>query len=355
MRPLPSGEGCGEAAAAGGASHASPPQPNNFDLLRLAAALLVLFSHAFVLTGHPEDEPVAILLQHVTDGGGLAVGAFFVLSGFLIANSAERHPWRHYLRARALRIYPAFAALILAQTLLLGAAVSSLGPAHYLATPSSWTALARALVFSPPPGLPGVFETNTLPGIVNGSLWTLRIEVLCYAATLAWALLGARRWMVALAVLAGFAALAAAHAAGAGLRIVSVLDCLLFFATGTALWSWRERIPLRWWGAAALLALFAAGSATPAAQYLWHLALPYLVLRLGLSRPVLAGFMRRLGDISYGAYLYAFPVQQTLVSFVPGLHPLGLAALATPVTLLLALASRRLIELPALSLKRSNA
>lgn len=337
------------ASLAGGGGRA-----NNFDLLRLSAALLVLFSHAFVLTGHAAEEPVARLLRHATDGGGAAVGAFFVLSGFLIARSAEMRPWRDFLRARALRIYPAFAMVVLVQTLVLGPAVSSLGAAGYLAAGETWAGLGRALLFSPRAGLPGVFEGNPLPGVVNGSLWTLRVEVLCYAAMLGWGVLGAPRWLVGLAAAAGFVALAAAHAAGAGLQVVSVLDCLVFFATGAALWCWRGRVVLRGWVAAALLAGFWLLAATPAGPLLWHVALPYGVLHLGLAPAVAAGAMRRLGDVSYGVYLYAFPVEQALAAGFPGIGAGALALCAAPAAVVLGVVSSRLVERPALRLKRRN-
>lgn len=331
------------------ARHAS----NNFDLLRLAAAFLVLFSHAYVLTGHPAAEPIAILLRHTTDGGAMAVGAFFVLSGYLIARSAQIHDWRTYLRARALRIYPAFAVAVLAQTLLLGPLASTLGPTPYLTDPATWDALARAFLFSPRPGLPGVFPDNPLPNVVNGSLWTLRIEALCYIAMLLWAFVGARRWLIVLAVAAGFAALATAHANHAPLHITAPLDCILFFATGAALWCWRDHLPLRWWPLALLTLAFAALANTAASPYVWHLLLPYAVLRLGLSAPLLARPILRLGDISYGVYLYAFPLEQALVAAIPTLGPLSLTAAAAPLAAALGLASSRLIERPALRLKTS--
>lgn len=328
---------------------------NNFDLLRLVAAFLVLWSHAFVLAGRPDGEPLAPLLHHVTDGGGLAVGAFFVMSGWLIARSAHVHGWRAFVRARALRLYPAFAAAVLAQTLLLGPLASSLGAAGYLAAPATWDALARALVFSPRPGLPGVFEGNPLAGVVNGSLWTLRVEVACYAAMLGWAVLGARRGVVAAAVVAGFGALAAAHAGGAGLRWMAILDCMLFFATGAAAWCWREALPLRWWVLGVLAGGFALAGRTAAGPMLWHVVLPYAVLRLGLARVVLGGAMRRVGDISYGVYLYAFPLEQALVAAARelgvSLGPLSLAAGAAPVAALCGWASSRWIERPALRWK----
>ncbi len=331
---------------------------NNFDAMRLAAALLVLASHAYVLTGHPDDEPVAKLLSHVADGGSLAVAMFFVLSGFLIARSAQVHPWRDYVRARALRIWPAFVVAVLLQTFVIGTAFTTLPATAYLADPATWTAVARALVFSPPLGLPGVFEANPLPRAVNGSLWTLRIEALCYAGLLALAWFGLlRRLRVLLPLAGGWALLGAVIAARAGaappwlasLAVASIVDCLLHFLMGAALWVYADRVPIRGSIALAITAAFAMTAGTPLALVALHLALPYLVLWLGLARPVAGPPL----DISYGTYLYAFPVQQAVVAMAgPGIGVAGLVAMAAPLTLLLGLASRERIERPALQLRR---
>ena len=346
----------GAAFAAGG---------SNLDLMRLAGAVLVLASHSWVLTGHAEAEPFAPLLLNYTDGGGLAVAMFFIVSGFLIARSAMLHPVSDYLRARALRIYPAFAAAILLQTFAVGLAATTLSAGAYLTDGATWDAALRGLLFSPRLGLPGVFEGNPLPSAVNGSLWTLRIEVLCYGGLLGMAVLGLlRRGWVLLAVAGGFAALAVTIAARAGfapsvlgtLRVTSILDCGLHFVMGAALWRYRDSAPRRWWLVGAGLLLLAGGAGTWAAPVLLHLVLPYLVLWLALTPPVAAGLLRRLGDVSYGTYLYAFPVQQSLLAvFGAGMGPAGLALTALPVALGCGVLSRVLIERPALRLRYARA
>ena len=342
--------------------------PNSFDPIRLAAALLVLGSHAYVLTGHPDGEPIAELLSNLIDGGGLAVAVFFVISGFLVARSAQNRPPSAYAAARALRIYPAFAAAIVIQTLMIGPAFTKLPVTAYLASPATWSALARSLLFSPPATLPGVFTQNPIPD-ANGSLWTLRIEALCYAGLLVLARTGFLRpgrilWPLA----AAWALLAAIIAARAGLlpptfatiRIVSIVDCLLHFIMGAALWTYAGRIPRSAALAGAGAALLLATAATPAGPVILHLVLPYLTICLALfsfprqpekAKVRGAGSAGSIPDISYGTYLYAFPVQQAVIALAGPLTPLQLITLSIPPTILLAAASCFLIERPALRLK----
>ena len=58
------------------------------------------------------------------------------------------------------------------------------------------------------------------------------------------------------------------------------------------------------------------------------------------------------GDVSYGIYVYAFPVQQSVAAIWPGIDPLVMFAIAFPVTYGLAFLSWRIVERPALALKR---
>lgn len=319
---------------------------NNLDLLRLCAALLVLFSHSFVLTGSAEDEPVALLLRHFTDGGGLAVSAFFVLSGFLVAGSAARHGWRRFVLSRVARIYPAYLAVVVFQVFVVGAMMTRLPLGTYLSDGAVWRALLRAVPFSPAAGLPGVFLDNPLPLVVNGSLWTLRVEAACYVGIGVVAWLGGLRpaWVLA-ALAAGFGLRGGVTGLGAPVEVI--VGYGLHFCAGAAFWCGRDHVRLRALGVG-LCALFIGVSlGTEFATFIWHLMFPYAVLAVGLSGTVAAGPMRRLGDVSYGTYLFAFPVQQCLVTwFAPG--PWALAAMAVPPVLALAVLSRRFIEVPCL-------
>ena len=313
---------------------------NNIDLLRLSGAVVVLFVHSFVLTGVPGDEPTAILFGHGTDLGTLVVGMFFVFSGFLVTRSALRLRFPDYARARVLRLYPALVMLLLLQTFALGAAMTTLPPRAYIADFETWRALLSGLLLSPPLGLPGLFPDTPVPFAVNGSLWTLRFEAAFWAMLAVLAPLGllGRRGTLLLFALATAGVL---PAAGQGLKAMTIASYLADFLAGAALYAWRDAIPHR--PALATLAAFLlfVGCWTPAAPLAICLTLPYCVMYLGLTRPVL----RLPDDISYGAYLYAFPIQQTLVALLDrSLGPWSLTVFSLPPTIICGILSRRLIE-----------
>ncbi|HYC41757.1 MAG TPA: acyltransferase [Noviherbaspirillum sp.] len=319
---------------------------NNFDFLRIVAAFLVLVSHQFALNGLPEPEVFRMSL------GTFAVLIFFSVSGFLVSQS-----WRHdphalrFLLKRFLRIWPGLAVVTLAAAFVLGPLVSTLDAQAYFAHPDLRDFLRNLKVTTIRYVLPGVFTDNPHPRAVNGSLWTIPLEVRCYFALLAAGIIGlmARRWMVALGTLAfgmyffGFAF---------DPKNYQYHFALYFFA-GACLDLYRrawEEQPLRLLAAAgvASLAFHLLGMAPVALLCM----LPVLVVFIGTrSTPVLNRF-GRFGDVSYGVYIYAFPVQQTVVwmagkdyPFVPGL------LIASGVTLACAFLSWHLVEHPALRLK----
>ncbi|MBP6749453.1 MAG: acyltransferase, partial [Xanthomonadaceae bacterium] len=145
---------------------------NNFNLIRLFAAWLVIYSHAWAITGIDGSDLVG-RMTITKSAGAFAVDVFFVISGFLVAASLERRTWRAFLVARALRIYPALVVCVLATVFVLGPVMTT--AADYWRDATTWRYLwANATLWRAEFWLPGVFET--LPRTaVNGSLWTLPI------------------------------------------------------------------------------------------------------------------------------------------------------------------------------------
>jgi len=133
-----------------------------------------------------------------------------------------------------------------------------------------------------------------------------------------------------------------------------MLNSAQYFVMGAVLWVHRDDVPLNWGMAACgLIALYAAARSR-SADYVLHLVLPYFVLYAALARPMTERWMKRIGDLSYGTYLFAFPVQQSIVALLnPGLSAVRLTLLAIPATLACAALSWRFIERPALNLKRA--
>ncbi|HET9699841.1 MAG TPA: acyltransferase, partial [Burkholderiales bacterium] len=149
---------------------------NNFDLVRFVLAAIVFLFHAGGLSGRPELEPLSRWLS-----AEFAVQAFFTVSGYLIFMSYERSgTLGQYFERRVRRIYPAYAFVVLAGAAG-GLALTRLAPADYLASPELWRYVGWNLLFLNflQPTLPGVFEANPL-AVVNGALWTLKVEVMFY-------------------------------------------------------------------------------------------------------------------------------------------------------------------------------
>ena len=165
---------------------------NNFDLIRLIAALMVVFGHSFQLfNSNGYTEPIRFFLKDYYSGS-LAVYIFFFLSGLFITGSFINSK-RHYafVVSRVFRIWPALIVCTVLTVFLAGPIVSKYSLIEYLRFRITWTYLAHnTLLMNIRYGLPGVFETNYAPNNVNGPLWTLPIEVLCYLSVFICGIIG---------------------------------------------------------------------------------------------------------------------------------------------------------------------
>ncbi|MEA2374494.1 MAG: hypothetical protein QOD53_957 [Thermoleophilaceae bacterium] len=334
---------------------------NHFGLLRLAAAALVLVSHGFLLTGR--DDPALSLGRETL--GDLAVTGFFAISGFLVARSWCRDPrLGPYLARRALRILPGLWVVVLVSAYVLGPLFTTLPIQDYLASSATHMYVAGNSVFHTSLYLPGVFEGNP-HGSVNGSLWTLPMEVQAYLAVAVLGLLGAfRRPRVVVGVFALLLLLDAPLGPG-GHPLVSRLiattltehtvDRLAIFFGAALLYVLRDRLPVRGRVLAPLALLWVAALGTPLEQVAGAVAIPYAVVFMAYRGPAVLRRLTPRSDVSYGVYLYGWPVEQGISAVAGrGLGPLAMIALAAPITYAVALASWRFVEAPALRL-RSNA
>ena len=331
---------------------------NNLNLIRMIAASAVLVSHAFSVVG--VREPIEPVFGRSL--GHMAVAVFFVISGFLISRAWERKPGvGHWLASRALRMYPGLAVVLVLTVLVLGPATTTLPLARYFAAPETWRYVPINLSLAELRfGLPGVFEHLPYPGTINGSLWTLIYEVICYGAVAAAGAAGLLRRprAFALALTAYLvlhaAVLTTAPHAGRGNQLDSLADLSFPFACGMAAWVWRERLVLSGRIAAALALPALLLRPTALAPEALYLALGYATLWAGYALKGRALAYNRLGDYSYGVYIYAFPLQQLMVWLVPGQSWWTNVALAFPATLTCAVLSWTLVERPALALVRSG-
>lgn len=338
-----------------------------FDFLRIALALAVVAWHAPTAVGFTgADETRFVWFP----GYGILV-MFFALSGFLISASALRLRLSDFLINRALRIVPALLVEVVLSAFLLGALFTTLPVHDYVRDPGVWRYLTNVLGIINY-RLPGVFESHPDPA-VNTSLWTIPFEIGCYVVISAFVLLGAlRRPGLVLAAFLLFTGIGLAIGALAPLpssgRLAYVAHHVftdrgsrLFaaFLLGIVAYLWRHRIPYRRDLALVCVGLCILAStlepapwlSLPLLNLLVAPALVYLTVFIGVSDiPPLPLFDR--GDYSYGVYLYGFPIQQALVSLLPGAHAATNFALATPAIVLFAMMSWHLVEKPVLKQRR---
>lgn len=319
-------------------------QGNNFDVMRLLAAWLVLFSHSYHLTGAGVAEPLLQMTAGKITFGTLAVGVFFSISGYLITASAyARDSFLSFLTARARRIFPALVVAVLLSAFVLGPCMSALTPARYAAEPAVFTYVLRNItLFKLQYDLPGVFGSNPHGAAVNGSLWTLPVEFALYlavgGAVFALRVLGWERRVVlaslALAAVCLVCWYAVLHGSKSGAALL-----VPYFMLGAAFRLWRRQLPLHGAAAAALVALLALAAVADWTLFpvLAGVAISYAALWLARHPRWVVPFPAGcIGDLSYGLYLFAFPVQQSIVALRPDMAPLTLCLLATLVALPLA-------------------
>lgn len=323
---------------------------NNFDAIRIVAATMVLVSHHFALTG--QIEPSFFGVHSV---GGLAVAIFFVISGYLVTVSWWRDPnaWRFTLR-RFLRIWPALTAVVVFTAYGLGAWVTQLPTGEYLLHPATADYL-QTLWMRIHFVLPGVFENNPYPRGVNGSLWTIPYEVRCYIVLGLAGLLGLLKYRpILLLCITGYMAWFFNHSNADLTGVVHYgRELSAFFLAGAGLAAleprWRRR-PVLWAGTIAVACALSWSADWRHTALL--IGLPFLVIYTGTRATPFVHRAGRWGDPSYGLYLFAFPVQQTVTLYAwPGAGFAGTLCLAMLITVILAYASWHMIEKQALKFK----
>ena len=307
---------------------------NNFDLIRLCLAWMVVVVHVCVLCQSTKLLPIAYLLS-----SRVAIEGFFAISGCLIVASWDRtKTTSSYFRRRAQRILPAYW-LALVYTLILGTIMTTLPVGVFWRSPVTWKYVICNLLFVNflQPGLPGVFANNVLPAM-NGALWTIKVEIsfylavplivwLCRRCGVAWTLGSIfvlssifRMWM---------------DAKGHQSLAVQLPGQLAYFALGAGIYFYYP------WFLVHRNSMWLLAITCAVAGCFWGvfplraIGIPLCVMCIGFLLPTYRG-VTRYGDFSYGTYVLHFPTIQLLIS-------LGLFSLAPYWALLIAATSVSLI------------
>lgn len=329
---------------------------NNFNLIRMLAAIAVIFSHSFILANGPENGVDPLVSFIGVPVSGLAVNIFFITSGMLVTKSLlDRKSVIFFLIARGLRIFPGLIVAVLFSAFIVGSIATKLDLQDYVIHSDTLSFVSRnvwlfdnVIQYS----LPGVFDNIPYRYAVNGSLWTLPWEIYSYASILIIYLMARRFYIIGLSAVALFLF---------SLRLNSVYDVfeiellnpvylklLVMFYVGVAFYLLRNRLVVSWTFLFISVGLYFAISdytfykvISPFFLAYWTVCFSYLIKGWILK-------YNRVGDLSYGTYIYAFPIQQAVVYFF---LPSGwmLFWISTAITLIFAYISWHYIEKKALA------
>ncbi len=300
-------------------------EANNFDLIRILFAWFVIVSHSYVLNGVGESDPLGQLTSNYLILSFIGVKGFFVISGYLILQSLNRSKSvLDYLSKRILRIFPGLI-VVLILTLIAVYFIYPSTQLPYLLNPAIYHYFwGNLLLFSPPFFIHGVFDH--LPSrAINGSLWTIEFEFLFYIVllllfpikknikALRWTLLGLMTLFTVGNVFYPIELLSIKKP----IPLDLVFDLGIYFITGSflACFNWQNWAPNKYvfWGAILLLLILVFYKIDRAWLFT---CLPFIILYIGQKKSKAANWIhQKLGDPSYGIYLYAFPLQQLIVYY----------------------------------------
>jgi peptidoglycan/LPS O-acetylase OafA/YrhL len=325
---------------------------SGFDCLRLVLSISIVLVHSG-LTAYGTKVDVEIYTGPLRPLVRLIVPMFFALSGYLVAGSLERsRTLTMFLGLRAIRIFPALLVEVILSAFILGPFVTSLPPHVYFSDPLFFRYLLNAFgdvhFF-----LPGVFENNPLPHVVNLQLWTVPFELYCYCtlAAIAWLGLKKRRslgpFFAALIALAYLLVCLYRHYEGTTPGAMKGGLLVVTFLVGISIFFYKEMVPWNaWCGIAAIILSMVLVSRIPYGDFLAPGPIAYATVYLGQMNPNRK--LLRGADYSYGIYLYGFAVQQTIVHLMPAAtYWYVYAAIGIAATTLVAAASWQLVERPA--------
>jgi peptidoglycan/LPS O-acetylase OafA/YrhL len=326
---------------------------NNFNFLRFMAAFLVIFSHSFTITG--VKELFAVLSKNQQTFGGLAVDTFLIISGFLVTLSFQRSKDSFsYWKGRFLRIFPGLIVVVLLCTFLLGPLVTALNFHQYITNPKTYTYLQAISLFKMQYFLPGVFEHNVYPAAVNGSIWSLVYEFGCYIII---AVIGFCKLLDKKVVVSLFLTSYLMHFLSYTSNVVMghYITFITYFMAGAVFYLSMDTIKISFKYFIIALVLLVMSTHFGYLEAALPIFGSYIIIYLAFCPKIKLHNFARYGDLSYGIYIYAFPIQQLIIFLFGGkMNSYLNFVIAVPFVLIFAFLSWHLVENPCLRLKNKS-
>ena len=291
---------------------------NNLDLVRIFAALMVIFGHSFALSFNQEyTEPFNYLFPF-TYSGSIAVKVFFFISGVLVTNSLiSSGNIAKFSVARFFRIYPAFAFTIVVSSLLIGPIAYQGELSQYFSSSGFKDYITHSLHFDTQYFIEGVFVGNKDNGSINGSLWTIALEISAYFVVLsAYIFTGFKNKAISSAICMFVIIMPLTSIEGFNFIIERNSEAFLLpsiFALGSLYAINKDKIIVDWKIPLAFFILYKTSYSPYLSQFTFYAGLCTSILYFSTFKTIRNIKIRH--DISYGIYLWGFPIQQLLNYF----------------------------------------
>ncbi|OEM24374.1 hypothetical protein BHF22_03330 [Escherichia coli] len=331
---------------------------NNLDLIRIVAAVMVIYGHSFFLANNHGARELITQFFPFTYSGSIAVKIFFFISGLLVTTSLIRtQSVPKFVISRFFRIYPAYVAVILITSLILGPMLSSLDISTYLKGDSLFRYIYGNLQLNVQHVLPGLFSDNIYKSAVNGSLWTIYYEVCAYVSILAlFAVTGLKNknittlTCIAVIVLPVFGWNSYVFINSTNKDIFLLPPC---FALGVIYAVNKEKISVNLLIPVGFFAFYCIVNNIVIKQIMFYFSLCTLSLYISSLQFILK--IKIKNDISYGVYLWGFFVQQCVYKFLPNISLISNQIISIALSMCIAYVSFITIEKPCITLsKRLN-
>ena len=336
---------------------------NNFDFLRLLFAAFVVVHHCYPISGISEQDPLFYFSHGSLSYSYLGVRGFFIISGYLIFQSLFRSKnILDYLVKRILRIYPALLVVLiismLACSFVFDGSISS-----YFSQKSTLTYVPVNLsLIKLQNSITGVFEDNPLKSAINGSLWTIIYEFSMYLFLIPFLFLrrfsSSQKTIIISAVVAilffGRITLVAYKDVHIGaLAFGQWVQFALLFMSGALLSEMKiETYKYRYALLVVCALLFFLMMPFKYYEYVQYFILPPIVIIIGAEAfRGISDIGKKFGDVSYGVYIYGFPIQQFLMHYF-SFSVLELLLWSLPLSILFGWLSWHHIEKHALAKKK---
>lgn len=335
---------------------------NNFDFFRLIAAVSILYGHAFVLYDGSKD-PSFFGYDSISN---IALSVFFVISGYLITSSyINRGVVSMFLLRRFLRIIPGISVVLLISAFILGPVLTKLSLYEYFGDRDVYRYLLGVFIFPLKYSLPGVIHDNPYPNVINGSLWSLKVEVLCYLMIAVVGKLGLleKRFVLCSTILCFLVYVFLDTSSGVHItpvlfkygNFIFAFRWILTFLIGSVIYLWDYKIDIKSRTFVLLIILdLVSWYFIPFGKYFHIIISSYIIIYMCVHTYRCSRVIRGL-DMSYGVYIYAFPIQQIYMHYIGSKYGfISFVLLSILASFICGYFSWKFVEKPFMSFKPKN-